>query len=778
MQQQSPDNLRGNGQKGIIGEGIPRLEDERFLTGRGAYLDDLDAPGMLHLQVVRSPHAQARLVAIELGAARTLPGVRLAASAADLAADGLGPIGLDFRPPGIAGDDPAWPAPLQPALAASRAVYAGEPVALVVADTLEAARDAAEAVAVTFEPLEAEADTATAAGSRTHVWPAFPDNVAFEHAIGDAAATEAALAGAPHVVRARVTMPRVVASPIEPRSALAQPEGTGLVLHVGTQRPHGLRQMLAEQVFRIDAATLRVASSDVGGGFGAKNSLYPEYILCLWAARRLQAPVKWLATRSESLLADQHARDDVFELALGTTRDGRFLALSVDRVVNLGAYAAPRAFVPTHNGLALLAGFYRIPTAHARVRGVFTHTSPTTVYRGAGRPEVVYACERLVDIAARELGLDALELRRRNALRADTGPVNAFGATFGTARFGEVLERALDAIDHAGFSARRQASRAAGRLRGIGLAWFVENLHGPAKTRPAWLRADAAGERFEVVTGTTSNGQGHETAFLQVAADRLALPLEAFRYVQGDTATVPDGAGTGASWSATLTGSSLVLAAEAAIAQGRAIAAGLLEAAAADITYAAGGFAIAGTDQRVGWREIFAAQPGFTAEGHFDAYHEGYPVACHACECEVDPETGAVDLQRYVVAQDAGRLINPVIAAGQLHGGVAQGIGQALLEEARYDAASGQLVSGSLMDYALPRASDLPALECAFVDGPPGDNPLGVKGIGEAGATGSAPAVVNAVLDALAPLGLAHIDMPLTPATVWRALRSRAPLED
>ena len=757
---------------GWIGQSVARLEDERFLTGRGAYLDDLRIAGTLHLQVVRSPYAHARIVTVDLDAARAMPGVRLAASAADLAADALGPVGLDFRPPGPAGSDPGWPGPLQPALAAVRAVYVGEPVAFVVADTLQAARDAAEAVVVDYEPLDALTDTGAASGAPCVLWPAFGDNVAFTHAIGDAAATEAALARAARVVRARVTMPRVIANPIEPRGALALCEGAGLTLHVGTQRPHGLRQMLAEQVFRFDAATLRVASADVGGGFGAKNSLYPEHILCLWAARRLRAPVKWLATRGESLLADQHARDDVFDLALGVADDGRFVALSVDRIVNLGAYASPRTFVPTYNGLALLAGFFRIPTAHARVRGVFTNTSPTTVYRGAGRPEVVYACERMVDIAARELGIDPVELRRKNAVDAATGTENPLGATFGDADFRTAFDRALAGIDHAGFAARRTASRQAGRLRGIGLAWFVENLHGPAKTRPAWVRADAAGERLEVVTGTTSNGQGHETAFLQVVADRLGLPLDALRYVQGDTATVPDGTGTGASWSATLTGSSLVLAADAAIEQGREIAGELLEASVADIAYEAGGFGIAGTDRRVGWREIFAARPAFTAEGHFDAYHEGYPVACHACECEVDPETGEVRLLRYVVAQDAGRLINPMIATGQLHGGIAQGVGQGLIEAARYDAASGQLVTGSFMDYAMPRAGDLPDLECTFVEGPPGDNPLGVKGIGEAGATGSAPAVVNAVMDALAPLGVRHVDMPLTPYAVWQAIRS------
>ena len=760
--------------RGWIGQSVARLEDERFLTGRGAYLDDLDIPGTLHLQVVRSPHAHARILSVDLDAARAMPGVRLAACAADLAPDALGPIGLDFRPPGPAGADPAWPGPLQPALASERAVFVGEPVAFVVADSAQAARDAAESVSVAYEPLRTVTDTGAAAGADCAVWPAFPDNVAFEHAIGDAAATEAALACAARVIRARVTMPRVVANPIEPRGALALCEDGGLTLHVGTQRPHGLRQMLAEQVFRFDPATLRVVSADVGGGFGAKNSLYPEHILCLWAARRLRAPVKWVATRGEGLLADQHARDDVFDLALGVAEDGRFAALSVDRIVNLGAYASPRTFVPTYNGLALLAGFYRIPVAHARVRGVFTHTSPTTVYRGAGRPEVVYACERLVDIAARELGIDAVELRRRNAVQAATGAENAFGATFGNADFRTAFEHALRAIDHAAFASRREASRRAGRLRGIGLAWFVENLHGPAKSKPAWVRADAAGERFEVVAGTTSNGQGHETAFIQVVADRLGLPLDALRYVQGDTATVPDGTGTGASWSATLTGSSLVLAADAAIEQGRAIACELLEASAADVVYEAGRFGIAGTDRRVGWRDVFAARPAFSSEGHFDAYHEGYPVACHVCECEVDPETGAVDLLRYVVAQDAGRLINPMIAAGQLHGGIAQGIGQGLLEAARYDAASGQLVTGTFMDYAMPRAGDLPDLECTFVAGPPGDNPLGVKGIGEAGATGSAPAVVNAVMDALAPLGVRHVDMPFTPLAVWRAIRDAA----
>jgi carbon-monoxide dehydrogenase large subunit len=482
--------------------------------------------------------------------------------------------------------------------------------------------------------------------------------------------------------------------------------------------------------------------------------------------------VKWLATRGEGLLADQHARDDVFELALGLDAAGRFTGLRVERVVNLGAYASPRTFVPTYNGLALVAGFYRIPVGYARVRGVFSNTSPTTVYRGAGRPEVVYACERLVDIAAREAGIGGVEMRRRNAASTAGRRANAFGATFGDADFDGALSRVLELIGYDDMAARRTASRREGLLRGIGLAWFVENLHGPLATKPAWVRADASGECFEVVCGTTSNGQGHETAFLQVVADRLALPLESLRFVQGDTATVPDGTGTGASWSATLTGSSLVLAAEAAIRQGRNIAGALLEAAPRDIDYEGGVFRVAGTDRSVRWRDVFAACPTFVAEGHFSRYHEGYPVACHACECEVDPETGVVALRRYVVAQDAGRLINPEIARGQLHGGVAQGVGQGLMEEARYDAQSGQLVTGSFMDYAMPRADDLPDLECVFIEGPPGDNPLGVKGIGEAGATGSAPAVVNAVLDALAPLGVTHIDMPLTPFRVWTAIRA------
>jgi carbon-monoxide dehydrogenase large subunit len=756
---------------GWIGRSIPRLEDQRFLTGRGQYMDDLDPPGTLHLQVVRSQHAHARIVAIDASGALAMQGVLLVATAAELAADGIGPVGLDFRPPGPAGGDPLWAGPLQPALAGDVARYVGEPVAFVIADSFQGARDAAEAVTVEYEPLEALTDTAAAPGAPTVLWPAFPDNVAFSYELGDAAAADAAMGHAPRVVRARVTMPRVIANPIEPRGALAVAEGGRLTLYVGTQRPHGLRQMLCDQVLHLDHDALRVVCGDVGGGFGAKNSLYPEHILCVWAARRLGAAVKWRGVRSEGLLADQHARDDVFDLALGVAADGTFLSLTVDRIVNLGAYASPRTFVPTYNGLALLGGFYRIPAAHARVRGVFSNTSPTTVYRGAGRPEVVYACERLVDLAARELGMDPIALRRRNAIERTDGPVNGFGATFGDADFRVSFERALAMVDHAGMQSRREAARRAGRLRGVGLAWYVENLHGPAKTKPAWLRADAAGERFEVVAGTTSNGQGHETAFLQIVADKLGLPLDALSYVQGDTDTVPDGTGTGASWSVTLTGSSLVLAADAAIEQGRASAGELLEAASSDIVYSGGEFRVGGTDRRVGWREVFAAAPRFVAVGHFDAYHEGYPVACHACECEVDPETGAVTLERFVVAQDAGRLVNPMIAAGQLHGGVAQGIGQALLEEARYDPDSGQLLTGSFMDYAMPRAGDLPSLECSFVDGPPGDNPLGVKGIGEAGATGAAPAVVNAVLDALAPLGVRHVDMPLTPLKVWGAVQ-------
>jgi len=755
------------------GESKLRSEDDRFLRGKGRYLDDVELPGMLHAQLVRSPHAHARILEIDVGAARVMPGVRLVLTAADI--EGAGAIPLDFPPPGPAGADPAWPAPLQPVLASAVVRFTGEPVVFVVADSPNLARDAAEAVRVEYDPLPSVSATSDAAASPVVLWPRFPGNVAFRHEMGDEAATDREMARATRVVRVRIKQARVIASPLEPRSAIGVYDfaGNHLTLYVGTQRPHGFRQTLVEQVLHVRADGLRVITGDVGGGFGTKNSVYPEYVLCLWAARALGVPVKWLCTRSEAMISDQHARDNIFDLELGVEDSGDIRALRVKRTVNLGAYASPRTFIPTYNGLALLAGLYRIRASYVMVEGVLSNTLPTTVYRGAGRPEVVHACESLIDLAARELSIDPVRMRQINGVGRSTAPwVNALGAEFPGSDFAAPLEKALAMIGYDDLPKRRENAAARGRLLGVGTAWFVENLHGPAKTRPAWLRARADGLGMEVVVGTVSNGQGHETSFVQIVAERLGLPFEFLHFVQGDTDTVPEATGTGASWSLTLMGSSLAMAADAAIAQGKSVVSGLLEVATGDIEYAQGQFRVAGTDRVAGWAEVFRAMPGFTASGNFDRYHEGFPVACHACEVEVDPETGVVSICRYVVAQDAGRIVNPMIAEGQLQGGVAQGVGQALFEEMHYDSDSGQVISGSLMDYALPRADDLSGIECAFVEGVPGDNPIGVKGLGEAGATGAPACVVNAVLDALRPLGIRYLDMPLTPQTVWKAIDS------
>jgi len=680
-----------------IGDPLARREDERFLSGRGRYVDDIQIPGLLHAQVVRSTHAHARIVSVEAGAARAMPGVRLVLTAQDIQ---VGAIPLDFPPPGPAGRDPNWQPALQPVLAADTVRYVGEPIAFVVAETLQQARDAAEAVEVDFEALPAVATIEQAAGATEPLWPQFPGNIAFHYEIGDAAAAATAIASAEHRVRARFEQNRVVANPIEPRSALAayDAQRDDATLYVGTQRPHGFRETLAQDVLGIPLERLRVATHDVGGGFGAKNSLYPEYALCLLAARRLAAPVKWVATRSEAMISDLQARENVFDLELGLDREGRFLGLQVTRQVNLGAYTSPRTFIPTYNGLALLAGFYRMDAAYARVEGVMSNTLPTTVYRGAGRPEVVHACETLIDLAARELGMDAAHLRRRNAVEENALPwVNALGAAFPVADFRQTIAQAKRML------AARPVPVRPGHLYGRGFSWFVENLHGPARARPAYLRASVDGEHLEVVVGTVSNGQGHETTLPQIVADRLQLPIEFLKFVQGDTATVPEATGTGASWSLTLAGSSLVMAADEAIRAGKEVASGLLEAGITDIAYERGAFVVAGTDRTAHWKDVFRVAPAFMAKARYDGYREGFPAACHACEVEVDPETGVVVLQRYVVAQDAGRLVNPLVAEGQLHGGVAQGVGQALLEQVAYDD-DGQLLNASFMDYAMPRA--------------------------------------------------------------------------
>jgi carbon-monoxide dehydrogenase large subunit len=740
----------------LVGQPVRRREDTRFVTGRGCFTDDLAPAGLLHGLVVRSPWAAGHGLRLDVAAARACPQVHLVLTAAELRAAGLDVVPVDLPPPGHSFE--TWQATPQPLLASDRVRYAGDPIAFIVADNLDAARDAAEALAPQLTEDAAVTDLAAAA-------------IDFSYAEGDARAVDAALGAAAQVVTAQIVVPRVDAVPLEPRGCLAHCQDGRFTLQVSTQRVQIIQRALADRVFRVPRDRMRVVAPDTGGGFGQKNGLYPEYVLCLEAARQLGRPVKWTPERGETLAAGCHARDNLFDLSAALDGRGHITAVRAVRRMNLGAYASSRAMVPVQNGLTHLTGVYGIAAADVRVEGVLTNTAPTCSYRGAGRPENVFACERLIDIVARRTNQDPVALRRAMLVPRKAMPWSSpLGTPFTTQDFAGLLESALAAVDHAGLPRRRRAAIRDKRLRGFGICLFAEDLHGSHEAIPA--RLAWSGERLDLIVGTGSAGHGHETTFLQVAADRLGLPMEAFGFRQSDTAAMTEGVGTAASWSMTLGGPSVRLAADAAIVAGSEIAADLLEAAPTDIDFADGRFRIAGTDRTVGWTEIFAARPGFEAAGRYDGDGQAVPAACHACEVEIDPDTGACTLVAYAIAQDCGTVINPMVVEGQLHGGMAQGIGEAWMEQIVYDAGSGQLLSGSLTDYALPRATDLPRPRIELRPTPATDNPLGVKGVGEAAATGAPAAFANAVLDALAPLGIIDLPPPYTAEALWRAIRA------
>jgi carbon-monoxide dehydrogenase large subunit len=766
-----------------IGQPVARLEDPRLLRGQGRFVNDFNVPGQAHAYVLRSPHAHARIRSIDTAAAASAPGVLAVYTGDDLARDGLGTTTMSLkrqRPDG----SPMF-APPHPGLVRARVRYVGDPVALVVAESAALAKDAAELVVVDYEPLPAVTDTASAARSGAPaVWDECPDNVSNVWEIGDRAATDAAFARAAHVVRRRYVISRVHAQFMEPRGALGayDPGEDRFTLYADVQYPHRVRNLLATEIFRIPEHKVRVISGDVGGSFGAKGWQSPEHRFVLWAARKLGRPVKWTCERSEALLADEHARDRITEAELALDREGKFLALRARTTANLGAYvSSERNLLGTFGHVGTMAGVYTFGAAHAHVACVLSNTPSAAPYRGNGRPESAYVIERLIDDAARELGHDPVELRRRNLIPADALPYkNAFGWVYDTGDYARSLELALAAADHEGFAARREASRRAGRLRGIAIANAIERAAAPG-LEYAEIRFDPSGTAT-VLMGAKSQGQGHETSFAQIAHARLGLDPQDIRYVDGDTDRVAFGVGTFGSRSMAIGGGALTVAADKVIAKGRRIAAHLLEASESDLEFAAGRFVVAGTDRAVSLKEVAKAafnherlpkgmEPGLYESGTFAPTAFTYPASCHVCEVEVDPETGAVALVDYVVVDDVGTVINPLTLKGQIHGGVAQGVGQALMEQVAYDAESGQLLSASFMDYCMPRADDLCAIEVGSNPAPTPLNPLGAKGAGEAGTVGALPVVISAVLDALAPLGVRTLDMPATRERVWRAIR-------
>ncbi len=761
------------------GQSIRRLEDARFLTGQGRFIEDIDLPGQAWMQVVRSPYAHAELGRIDTAAAQAMPGVLGVFTAADLAE--LGPLPCTVPVASVA----PMVVPPRPALAQDRVRHVGDPVAFVVAETRIVARDAAEAVVVDYRTLPSVVDGPAALRPEApQLWPQAPGNLSYRFRKGDAAAVQAALASAEHVVELKLVNNRIVISATETRGAIARHDAEGYHLMFSGAGVHGLQSQLADSVFRVPHEQIHVSCPDVGGGFGVKNALYPEWVMMLWAARRCGHPVKWIGDRAEDFVSTAQGRDNVTCARLALDADGRFLALEAVTVANLGAYLSSGGPGSSTNAPANAIGSgYDIPAICMDVQGVFTNTVPIDAYRGAGKPEVNYMMERLIDEAARRCGFDRIDLRRRNLVR-DFPYRKALGSVIDGGRFAANLDDAVGAADVAGFSLRQEESRRCGRLRGLGVTCFMETARG-APNEGAEVRFASDG-MVELRVGTQSNGMGHATAYAQIAADLLGLPLDRFRYIQADTDAVRAGNGHGGARSMHMGGAALCRTVDTLLDKGRVIAARLLQAAPDQVAFSAGRFEVSQDPSRaVDLPAVAAAarDPANLPDGMepgLDTYVWNlldvitFPNGCHVAEVEVDPDTGTVALDRYTAVDDFGSLINPMLTIGQVHGGVVQGIGQAMLEQTVYDPESGQLLSGSLMDYTLPRASDLPDLEVMLSGVPTNANPLGVKGAGQAGAMAAPQAILCAVLDALAPLGVTHLDMPATSERVWRAVQGAA----
>jgi aerobic carbon-monoxide dehydrogenase large subunit len=767
-----------------VGQPVRRFEDTRLLMGRGRYQDDTNLPGQLYAVFVRSPHAHAGISSIETSSAKGAPGVKAVYTGADYAADGLA-MPKAAMPRKKADGSPMF-APQRPALVIDRARYVGDPVAMVIADSLAQAKDAAELVAVDYEPLPSVTSTADAAlPEAPRVWDENPDNISHTYERGDKANTEAAFARARHILRRRYVISRVQAQYMEPRGAIGtyDPGEDRYTLYADVNYPHRVRNMLASMVFKVPESKVRVVCHDVGGGFGAKGWQYVEHRLTLWAAKKLGRPVKWSCERSEVILADEHGRDNIGEIELAFDDDARILGLRLHMIASIGAYiASDRQLLTPFGMIGTVVGVYDIPAAYVAIDAVLSNTSPTAPYRGAGRPEAIYLIERAIEDAARELNIDPIELRRRNIISPAKMPYQtALGPNYDCGEFAKNMETALAAANYAGFAARREQSRRRGMLRGIGLANAIEAAAGPVPEY-AEIRFNPSGSAM-LLMGTKAHGQGHETAFKQILCGRLGLDPDDIQYIDGDTDRVAFGMGSNGSRSMVVGGSAVTVAAEKIIDKGKRLAAHLLEAAEADIEFAGGKFSVVGTDRDVSLTQVARAsfqparlprgmEPGLYEHATFAPERPTFPNGCHVCEVEVDPETGAVSLVNYVVVDDVGTVINPLTLKGQVHGGLAQGIGQILMEQVAYDRQSGQLLSASFMDYAMPRADVMCNVELHENPVPTKTNPLGAKGAGEAGCVGSLPAVMIAIINALEPLGVCELDMPATSDRVWQAIRS------
>ena len=761
-----------------IGQSVPRFEDPRLITGGGRYVGDMVLPGMVYGYVLRSPHAHARIRSIDTSKAKAAPGVLAVLAGADWQASGWGDLPV---PGGLTRRDGSVFKPPYPALTKDVVRWVGDYVAFVVAETLNQAMDAAELIATDYEPLPATVSTGEAsAPGAPKVWDGCADNIGFVQLFGDKAATEAAFAKADHVVKHRFVINRVTAACMEPRGCLGDYNAAEdrYTIYATLQRVHPFRSELSP-VLKVPEAKIRVVAGDIGGSFGMKSAVYNEVALVLLASKLLRRPVKWVSTRSESFLCDAQARDNVTEAALALDKHGNFLGMRADVVASIGSYLQTGMQAFTGN-IGTLAGVYRIPAMHADVTAVFTHTNPVRPYRGNGRPEAGYVIERLVDLAADQLGMDPAELRRKNYIPPNAMPFKtALTFTYDSGEFEKSMDMALKLADFAGFEKRRTQSRKQGKLRGIGLSNTIERA-AAAGFEGAEIRFDKSGT-VTLLAGSVTQGQGHETIFKQIMCDRLGLDPSDVHYVQGDTDQVFIGEGTGGSRSATIGGSAVDMAAEKISAKGKQIAAHLLKVDAADVNFTDGVFSSPKTNRTLTIKEVAkeATDPaklpkgmdvGLIATATYVAPVQNFPNGCHICELEIDQDTGSVEIVRYSVVDDVGTVLNPLLLKGQIVGGVAQGVGQILMEDIQFDG-DGQILTGSFMDYAMPRATDISAVEVKSNPVPTRTNPLGVKGAGEAGCVGAMPAVANALVDALAHLGIRHVEMPATPERLWRAIR-------
>jgi len=768
-----------------IGQGVSRFEDPRLLKGGGRYVDDIKLPGMAHGVVLRSQHAHAKINALDVSAAKAAPGVLCVLTAADIKAAGWGdlpiPGGLKRR------DGSPMIKTRYPILAEDRVRWVGDPIAFVVAETLAQAMDAVELINVDFEPLPAVTSTEEAAKpGAVKVWDEAPDNICFVELIGDKSATDAAFARADHVVKQKFVINRVTAASMEPRGAVGDYNAADgrYTIYTAIQRPHPTRADFAKMM-RIPESKIRIVTGDTGGSFGMKSPIFNEMPLVLLASRLTGRPVKWISTRTEAFLSDAQGRDNVTEAEMALDKNGIMLGFRVKTIAAIGAYlqSAMPAFVLNAGSLA---GTYRTPAIHVDISAVFTHTNPVRPYRGNGRPEAGFVIERMVDCAADQLGIDPAELRRRNYVPPSAMPYKTpLTFTWDCGEFEKNMDLALGAADVQGFKARKAESAKRGKLRGLGISNTIERA-APAGLEGAEVRFDRDGTLL-LFSGANNQGQGHETAFKQVVCDRLGIDPKDAQYIQGDTDQVFFGEGTGGSRSSAMAGSAFHLATEKIVAKARAIAAHMLQVEADDLRFDEGVFSSTKTNRTLSMKELAAAalepknlpkdmEPGLFATSVYNAPIANYPNGCHVCEVEIDRDTGQVQIVRYSVVDDVGTVINPVLMHGQVQGGIAQGAGQALMEDIHFDA-SGQLVTASFMDYAVPHAHDLCEIEVDANPVPTKTNPLGVKGVGEAGCVGALPAVVNAVVDALSEFGVRHIEMPATPERVWRAMQGGAKAE-